>query len=430
MPRTVEQLGKLTVSRGLRSGFVFLLAAGVFLAGGCRQGGNGKPLGTTYRMNGRPEVWRVPAGSQAAAIGLKPGDLLLTYNGEPMLEQDDVVQAEASAVGKTVVPITVLRDEAEVALEARPGALGYIPEAGRYSGSLAAALVDVLQHNGRYWDYDWLAALTGEAFVLAGRAGDAGSWWPGAGDGELLDEVGQLTGLAFRTVFDAAGDTSRRGATAAIREGVARGQTILVKGGWPGHRVHFWGIATRFNPADSVVYGHTVGASGELPLVGPVQAVYEVTVKSARMPEPEDVLELALDHALELGLAYADSGWKTGLDAYDLLIRSLDTVPFTLDGIEESKAGFSRLVWALVASRESAIRFFDEMKEALPDQADLFDEIIAANRAIVSKLEGIAASRLLPSDRESGRKLAVMMNGIQMIENDLLGMYEELLGEL
>ncbi|MEO0085876.1 MAG: PDZ domain-containing protein [candidate division WOR-3 bacterium] len=381
-------------------------------------------------MNGRPEIWRVPVGSQAATIGLKPGDMVVAYNGEPVLEQDDLVRAEAEVGGRSSVTVTVSRDDAEVTVEAKPGPLGYLPEADRYSGSLAAALADILQHNERYWDYDWLAALTGEAFALSGRAGDAKSWWPGAGDGELLDEVGQLVGLSFKAVYEQSGDSAQSGATAAVREGLSRGQTLLVRGGWPGHRVYFWGIVTRFNAADSLVYGHTIGASGELPLTGPVLAVYEVSAKQTKAPEPEDVLALALDHALELGLAYADSGWKTGLDAYDLLINSLDTVPFALDGVEESKASFSRLVWALVAGRESAIRFFDEMKEALPDDADLIDEIMGANRAIVSKLEGIAASRLLPSDRESGRKLAVMLNGIQMIENDLLGMYEELLGDL
>lgn len=413
----------------VRSSIVFVLA-GLLAVAGCRQGGNGKPLGATYKMNGRPEVWRVPVGSPAAAIGLKPGDLVVAYNGEPVLEQDDLVRAVAAAGGRQTVTLTVLRDEAEVKIDARPGALGYIPEADRYSGSLAAALADILQHHERYWDYDWLAALTGEAFALSGRADDAGSWWPGAGDGELLDEVGQLTGLTFRTVYERTGDSIQPAPTAVLRDGLAHGQTMLVRGGWPGYRTNFWGIATRFSPADSLVYGYTIGASGELPLTGPVQAVYDVAAKKAKMPEPDDVLALALDHALELGLAYADSGWKTGLDAYDLLISSLDTVPFALDGPEESKESFSRLVWALVASRESAIRFFDEMKEALLDEADLIDEIMGANRAIVSKLEGIAASRLLPSDRESGRKLAVMLNGIQMIENDLLGMYEELLGDL
>uniref|UniRef100_A0A7C4GBA6 PDZ domain-containing protein n=1 Tax=candidate division WOR-3 bacterium TaxID=2052148 RepID=A0A7C4GBA6_UNCW3 len=407
-----------------------LLVVGLLMLPGCRQGGNGKPLGATYKANGRPEVWRVPVGSQAAVIGLKPGDLVVAYNGEPVLEQDDVVRAEAAA-GTKPVKVTVLRDDVEMTIEAKSGPLGYVPEADRYSASLAAALADILQHYERYWDYDWLAALTGEAFVLAGRAGDARSWGPGADDGELLAEVGRMTGLAFRTAYERAGDSIRPEAAHVLREGLMRGQTLLVRGGWPGHRAYMWGIATRLNPADSTIYGHTVGASGELPLTGPVLAVYEVTAKPAKAPEPDDVLMLALDHALELGLAYADSGWKTGLDAYDLLIQSLDTVPFVLDGSEESKAAFSRLIWSLVAARESAIRFFDEMKEALPDEADdLIDEIMAANRAIVTKLEGITASRLLPSDRESGRKLAVMMNGIQMIENDLLGMYEELLGEL
>jgi len=139
---------------------------------------------------------------------------------------------------------------------------------------------------------------------------------------------------------------------------------------------------------------------------------------------------MALDHALELGLAYADTGWKSGLDAYDLVLRYLDTVPFCWSHPEQSDACFRRLVWSLLASKESANRFLEEMKEALPDQAEMIEEIIGENRVIIGKLEGMAASRLQLGNLENQRKLGLTINEIQLLENELLGFYEELLGEL
>ncbi len=68
------------------------------------------------------------------------------------------------------------------------------------------------------------------------------------------------------------------------------------------------------------------------------------------------------------------------------------------------------------------------MREALPDQADLIDEAIAENAAIIGKLNGIIQSGVKIGTRESQQKLARVVVEIQALEIDLLGLYEEIIG--
>ena len=70
------------------------------------------------------------------------------------------------------------------------------------------------------------------------------------------------------------------------------------------------------------------------------------------------------------------------------------------------------------------------MREALPDQTALLDEIIAQNSAIIGKLNGIIQSGVTIGTVERQQKLARSVNEIQLAETSLLSLYEELIGEL
>jgi len=173
-----------------------------------------------------------------------------------------------------------------------------------------------------------------------------------------------------------------------------------------------------------------VGSAGETALNGLIEEAYEVTHRPTGDPEPADMLTTVLTQALELGQAYADSGWQSGIAAYDVWIGSLDTVPFCPVCADSGKACFDRLVWTLLANKESANRFLQDMREALPEQADLLDGIIDNNTTIIAKLSGIIQSGVTTGTRERQEKLAKVVNEIQLIETDQLGRYEELIGEL
>ena len=111
-------------------------------------------------------------------------------------------------------------------------------------------------------------------------------------------------------------------------------------------------------------------------------------------------------------------------------MKSLDTLPFCPVCPDSGKACFDRLIWALLANKESANSFLQDMREALPDQTELIDEVVAKNSAIIGKLNGIIQSGVRIGTRESQQKLARVVNEIQLTETDLLGLYESIIGEL
>jgi len=335
------------------------------------------------------------------------------------------------------IPMTALRGDAEMKLLTDPGVLGVLPDAERYPGGLAVALKDVLGYNAVTVDYDWLAALTGESFAFTAKPGGCPGAWPEGLAGDYIEGLTQYYGLTFRAVFAVTDEDSARPADEvqqhalrAIRDRLNRGRPVLVLGTWPGHNGENWGIAARYDLNDSLVYGYTLGSAGEVALTGEIDEAYEVGHRATAEPEPADMLATVLTQALEMGQAYADSGWQAGIAAYDVWIRSLDTVPFCPVCPDSGRACFDRLVWTLLANKESANRFLQDMREAIPEQADMVDDIVASNTAIIGKLNGIIQSGIKPGTMERQQKLARVVNEIQLIETDLLGLYEDLLGEL
>jgi hypothetical protein len=406
----------------------FVVSAALLLAG-CGPEAAGPEPGATYDLVSRPEVWQVLPRGQAEKLGIKQGDLVLTYNGEPVASNDEVRRAQGAAlVGEGQVPLVLLRNEEELELMVDRGPLGVLPVASKYPSSLALALEDIMRHLGRFTSYDWLAALTGEALTFTANADECRAWWPGGKSDVFLDALAHVAGITLRQVY---GPGSEGDAVEAIQGELMKGRAVLVHGGWPEHRGDFWGVASRFDPEEDKVYGYSLDSGEEMPLSGPVIAAFVVGDSREPWMEPARMLATVLTQALELTQASADSGWKSGIDAWDLLIKSLYEVPFCpVCGEAESQVCFDRLVWVTIAHRESAIRFLEAMEQAVPDRAEPLGDAIGDNRAILSKLEGIVRSGITVGDLESQRKLARVFNEIELIENDLVGTYEKILSGL
>ncbi len=405
------------------------LAVVLLLAAACRSTETGTVLGDAYTSASRPEVWKLLPRGEAERVGLQPGDVLLSYNQAPVQSNDDVRVAQAQALGAdSTVGITVLRDEAELDFRVKPGPLGAVPVSGRYPSSLALALDDILRHFGRFSDYDWLAALTGESFTFTANDSECAAWWPGGLAGDYLGDVCKASGLVVRQVFDADDSTDP---LPVIRGELAQGQVVLVQGGWPEHRYSFWGIATGYNDSTNQVTGYTLDAASELPLTGTVYEAYVLSPSARGWDGTEELVRQVLQQVLEANQTRVPTGWKSGIDAYDQLIVSLEQVPFcpTCD-TAESRACFDRLVWSMVAHRESAIRFLEQVREVLPEQADIIDDMISSQRAIVGKLEGLIRSGVRVGTVEDQRKVGMVIAAIELTESDLLGLYESLLAEL
>lgn len=411
--------------------FVTLALAALVVVVACRKEETGTALGTTYAQIARPAIWRVLPRTQAESIGLEPGDVITSYSDEPVATTEELVQLQFKSVGsQEKIPMTVLRGDAEVKFEATPGVLGVLPDAERYPAGLAVALKDVLGYYGVTADYDWLAALTGESFAFTARREVCRGVWPDGLSGRYLEGLTKYYGLTFHTILAGATDSARPEAMATIREKLSRGKPLLVFGAWPGRNGSSWGIAVRYNPGDSSVYGYAPGSAGQMKLSGPIAEAYDVARRVTADPDPAQMLATVLTQALELGQASSDTGWQSGIAAYDLWMKGLDTVPFCPVCPDSGRECFDRLTWALLANKESANSFLQDMREALPDQTDLIDEAIAKNTAIIGKLDGIIQSGVKIGTRESQQKLARAVNEIQLDETDLLGLYDDIIGQL
>ena len=76
-------------------------------------------------------VATVPAGGPAAAAGIKPGDVIVEFNGKPVLKSDDLVQQVVRTTPGTTVPVKVLRDGKEQTLNVKVEELNLENETNR-----------------------------------------------------------------------------------------------------------------------------------------------------------------------------------------------------------------------------------------------------------------------------------------------------------
>ncbi|MGQ9678391.1 MAG: hypothetical protein ACUVUD_03825 [bacterium] len=403
----------------------------LLLAAGCRTTPRAEPLGTTYRAMDKPEVWKVPAKTTAQFVNLKPGDIIISYDESPISDLNALREAEARAVDKTgTIKLVVMRDEQELILEAKPGELGFIPSAMRYTASLAKALEEIMAYFGQHGYYDWLAGLTGETFSINVLEEDCSSWGYNGKAANSLEEIENLTGLSFKPLWQATAETTGNPLPIFKNNLNQNDALLLVWGGWSGNP-YLWGVASRFNPSDSTIYGYSLGNGNEQPLMlEKINAIYQVKCRNEVIPDPVELLTTVLDRALEEGLAASESGWHSGLEAYDIIVKKLNRFPMCAEGPEVATGHFYRLVWSLISNKESANQLLADIKVALPEKSSLIDEVMARNRSIIGKLEGIAATHLPFNSLENQQKLARVMVEIQSIENDLLGLYEEIIGEL
>lgn len=414
-----------------------ILFFGYLLPAGCRRAPTGRPVGEIYERLDRPEVFLVPPTSRAQTAGIISGDIILEYNGSPVQTYHELQALETVSAG-TSVQVVVLRNDHEQILVAEPGPLGFVPNHFRYCGSLALALEAILASFGRTMPYSWLAALTGESFSISGRTGDWGSWWPGGGNTNYLEEIAEVVGIrAFRMFVNNGSDSLQRlqltvdSALPLIRQGLRSDGAVLARARWGKNPGTSWGVLATVDDSNPAIQAYSIGSASPQPLTGEILEIYTVQPKTVSEPEPAVVLATALEHALELSLSLAevDTGWRSGLDAYDALIAGLDTAPAP-EVLSTRQEQFHRLVWALIGCKQTASVFLEEMREALVDETELLDEAISAHRTILSKLEGLLQAGISLASSADRQRIQVALNEIQLVENDLLGFYEEIIGEL
>ncbi len=410
-------------TRLLKASYAVLLCV---LVASCAQKTTGPKLGEAYQRVLRPEVWKVIPRSQAETLGLQPGDLVLVYDGVSVQTEEELRQAQlrAQEAGRQRVKLTILRNEEEIEKEAAPGPLGVVSVLEKYQASLALALYDILLHNGQEAEYDWLAALTGESFTFAFHPHRCRSAPYCQTDENYLKDALPLVGLGLQRL--SGGDLFD-----VIKQELARGKTVIVWGEWmTSGQGQVWGVASRCDLAGTTIYGYAPGAAKEVALAGQPEEAFVVQVKG-KQAEPGAILVMALKRALEVLQVHADTGWRTGIQAYDMLLASLDTVPFCpICGEDEVAECYERLLWTTLANRESISRFLEQMRMVLPNQAELLTEALATNEAIIGRLAGMLRSTTRPGKKQDQQKLARVWEYIQAKEVELVDIYEELITSL
>jgi len=78
-------------------------------------------------------VRTVPAGGPAAAAGIKPGDVIVEFNGKPVVKSDDLVQQVVRTTPGTTVPVKVVRAGKEQTMNVKVEELDLENEMNRQS---------------------------------------------------------------------------------------------------------------------------------------------------------------------------------------------------------------------------------------------------------------------------------------------------------
>ena len=80
-------------------------------------------------------VRTVPAGGPAATAGLKPGDVIVEFNGKPVVKSDDLVQQVVRTVPGTTVPVKVMRAGKEQTMNVKVEELDLESESNRQTSN-------------------------------------------------------------------------------------------------------------------------------------------------------------------------------------------------------------------------------------------------------------------------------------------------------
>jgi len=172
----------------------------------------------------RPEgalVAEVTPGGPAEQAGIEPGDVIIAFDGEPVREMRDLPRMVADTAIDKTVPITIIRDGEELALDAMIGLLDeeggpaspdFSPEAVPESTELAdlGLSLSPLSDSARA-EYGIPEGIDGVLVTAVAAEGQAAE--KGIGAGDVIVEVAQQTmddPAEIKAIIETARDSGRR----------------------------------------------------------------------------------------------------------------------------------------------------------------------------------------------------------------------------
>ncbi len=282
---------------------------------------------------------------------------------------------------------------------------------GSPSGDPAMSLTFALQalaHDAGYKiDHDDLNAALGLSWMTTAVEGEGDlARWPMYARDAFLAETGRLFGMVIRDIhppeaarglsglaeFQQHFDASYR---PLILEALEHNQPVLAWQGWPGDRSMLWGIIKRscdggVGFAGVVGRPEAVSAPGDpVPLEGPPVQLYVVETITPAEPDPNELLEFALDHARRvLGNALEGRfGVVTGPAAFDAWIARLeDEEAYVTDG-PGLRQGHMLLAASVMAAHNSAIRFLkSRLARGTDQERSLIEAMISSCHSVIAAL--------------------------------------------
>lgn len=316
--------------------------------------------------------------------------------------------------------------------------------AGSPCTSLTHALCTIADRAGYIIDPDDLNPALGLSWmsIAVPSEPDPGCWPMYARDAFLV-EAGRLFGMTIRDVHppEAARGLSdaaefQQHFDASYRPLVLRAlehdQPVLAWQGWPGEMRLLWGIITGTSDAGVGLRGRVAWPSGAgsdhapevVTLDQPPVQLYVVETVAATQPDPQELLDLALEHAKQvLSDALHDRfGVMTGPGAYDAWIEHSKDVGRALPAAADVSRALSaeasgraqpdlpaaeqhrRLVGSVIGMHQSAARFLRRLRArtSQPVGAPLADLEKLCEDIIRVLGEGVDPARLEAGEPERG----------------------------
>ncbi len=344
------------------------------------------------------EVTSVVEGGAAEALDVKPGDVIVSYNGSTVGCLDDLLRVK-SKVKTDSIELVLRRGEEELTMNFPAGQLGvYLHEwrndikpdpdaviidgippltwSSGKTGTFMAALEAVVAQAGGNADYVFLSGVSGAAF----RTHFHRDWCPSSPDPACGYEATKpaLAACGYEATAHCVSTDGKNkpGILAAFMASVDSGIPVLA-----GDLIELpeWGIITGYQKQGEELFCRTFFDKRKgYELAQKFPFVSLVLTKTGTVPEPMHGYFMSFGIVAENLSEKQYDAYYSGLAAFDYWTEQLRTADFAaMDSMALSTAVQTNY-WTfnrLVEDRKTGVEYLDRVAEALPHLKPSLDEL-------------------------------------------------------
>ena len=423
----------------LRNVLVFVSVAA--LVGGCALIRSG-----TDRESLMPEgqylvVTSIEDGTEADRVGVKEGDIILSYDGKPVSAVAQLNQLKEE-VKTDEVELVVLRKDEKREFKIKAGQIGvYLSErrpevelaedavvlkgVGKLgwdtgmSSSFIGALAVAAEYLGSEKDYTYLMGVSGGAFRIHFHK----DWCPSSPDATVGLDTGlqAAKALGFRHEYHhLAGSVSPFGETEeALRKEIMKS----IDAGKPVLAIDLievpeWGVITGYQNGGSELLCRTYFDKQEgYSIAEKFPWVVVILTEEKDPPSDEEIYENALKTALEVATTESFGDYYSGTAALEKWIERLSMDNFMAmkpERFEECMLSNAWIYARLTDDRTYASKFLDELAGQFPKYRVFLQSLSAIYKEQVEVLEESAKNAPFPYALSAGQTWIGDMRGVEV----------------